>query len=318
MSEEHFSWANRPTTLDTYIGQQAIKSKLEVSLEAAKKRNEPHEHTLLHGPPGLGKTTLSLIIAKEMESNIVSTSGPALTNVSDVLGILTSLSEKDVLFIDEIHRLGNAIEEYLYPAMEDFKIDFIVEKQGKKKTITVNLKPFTLVGATTQSGKLSAPLRARFGISHHLGFYKTEELTEIILASAERLDIQIEEKAAKAIAIRSRGTPRTANRLLRRVRDYADIHNNSILTEEVVAQTMTLEGIDDKGLDELDRQFLKTIHTVYNNGPVGINALGATLNEETNTLTDTVEPYLLQIGFLARTKTGRCLTEKGINYISGV
>lgn len=314
--EKHFSWAVRPQTLKEYIGQQDIKDKLKVSISAAKQRQEPHEHVLLHGPPGLGKTTLSLIIANEMKANLVSTSGPALKAPQDLFGILTNIQKYDVLFIDEIHRLSKSLEEYLYSAMEDFKIDFIIEKNGKNKTITIPVKPFTLIGATTQSGKLSGPLRTRFGISHHLKFYTNNELEQIVKRSAGEYNIVIDDESAKAIAVRSRGTPRTTNRLLRRVRDYADFDSAKRITIDCVVKTMNLEKIDHLGLDELDRQFLQTIHDVYKGGPVGINAIAATLNEEVNTFTDTVEPYLLQIGLLARTKTGRKLTDKAQAYLN--
>lgn len=303
--EKRFNWSLRPTSLSEYIGQPVLKEKLEISLTAAKQRQEPLEHVLLHGPPGLGKTTLAHIISGEMGSRLVASSGPALERTGDLMGILTNLEENDVFFIDEVHRLSSVVEEFLYTALEDFKIDFVVGKGAFARTINMPLKRFTLVGATTRAGFLSAPLRERFGIYHHLYFYPAEDLEKIILRSAGLLDLPLECDGAQEIAARSRGTPRIANRLLRRVRDYAQVRADGKTHREVVDKALLMEGIDEMGLDELDRKFLKVIVDFYDGGPVGIEAISATLSIETDTLIDMVEPYLLKIGFLARTRNGR-------------
>lgn len=300
----------RPQDLTNFVGQSEIVAGLRVAIAAAKKRGEPLEHTLFSGPPGLGKTSLAHIIANEMGARITVTSGPAIDRAGDFIGILTNLEAGDILFIDEIHRLSKQVEEFLYPAMENFKIDFIVDKGPYAKTINFNLKPFTLIGATTRSGLLTTPLRDRFGIFYHLDFYKAEDLSRIVKASAEKLNVSIEEKACLGIALRSRGTPRIANRLLRRVRDYAQVQSGkNHIEQSSVDATMVALGIDANGLDDLDRRMLGIIKTHYSGGPVGIEALAATLNEETDTLVDVVEPYLLKAGFLRRTGRGRELTE---------
>jgi holliday junction DNA helicase RuvB len=303
--EETFNRTLRPPTLSEYVGQKKVVEKLSIALEAAKRRGEPAEHALFYGPPGLGKTTLAFIIANAMGSHITTTSGPALERTGDLMGILTNLNEGDILFIDEIHRLPANIEEFLYPAMEDFKVDFVVDKGMFAKTINVPLKRFTLIGATTRAGSLSAPLRNRFGLFYHLEFYDVDELRQIVLRSARILAVSIEESGASEIARRARGTPRIANRLLRRVRDFAEVKAAGELSAEVARQALKLEGVDGLGLDDLDRNFLSTIVKLYHGGPVGVEALAATLNEEVDTLVDMVEPYLLQQGFISRTKSGR-------------
>ncbi len=313
--EENINWALRPTSLEEYVGQRELVEKLKVSLEAARKRGEPLEHTLLYGPPGLGKTTLAHIIAREMGTRMVKTAGPALVKPADLLGVLTNLEQGDILFIDEIHRLNSAVEEFLYPAMEDFKISLPMEKGIYSTIMTFSLKPFTLIGATTRSGLLGAPLRNRFGIFHYFDFYSPEELAEIIRRSAQLLELEIEEEALWEMAIRSRGTPRCANRLLKRVRDYAQVRADGRVTKEVAIEALKMEGIDQAGLDELDRKFLKTIIEYYDGGPAGIEAISATINEEVDTLVDVVEPYLLKIGFLTRTPRGRRVTKKAYEHL---
>lgn len=313
--EESFNQTLRPPSLEQYVGQRKIVEKLSIALQAARQRSESAEHTLLFGPPGLGKTTLAHIIANSMGAKIVTTSGPALERTGDLMGILTNLGEGDILFIDEVHRLPANIEEFLYPAMEDFKVDFVVDKGMFAKTINVPLKRFTLVGATTRAGSLSAPLRNRFGLFFHLEFYPVEDLKTIILRSAQILEVPIDDAGATEIAQRSRGTPRIANRLLRRVRDYADVKSDGKITPELARQALTLEGVDELGLDELDRNFLSTIIRIYKGGPVGVEAMAATLNEEVDTLVDMVEPYLLQLGFVSRTRSGRMANEPAYRHL---
>ena len=293
--EEGFNRTLRPPTLAEYIGQRKVVEKLEIALEAARRRGEPLEHALFHGPPGLGKTTLAHIIASAMGSKITTTSGPALERTGDLMGILTNLGEGDILFIDEIHRLPANIEEFLYPAMEDFRVDFVVDKGMFAKTINVPLKKFTLIGATTRAGSLSAPLRNRLGLVYHLDFYDLDELQKIVVRSARILDARIDDGGSSEIARRARGTPRIANRLLRRVRDFAEVKAKGEITSAVAQEALRLEGVDEKGLDDLDRNFLSVIIRHYHGGPVGVEALSATLNEEVDTLVDMVEPYLLQL-----------------------
>ena len=314
-NEDLVQYSLRPKLLREYIGQAELCAKLEVLLEAAKGRKEAVEHILLYGPPGLGKTTLAHIIANEMGSRIISTSGPALQRAGDLMGILTNLNEGDILFIDEIHRLSSVIEEFIYPAMEDFKVDFVVDKGAFAKVINVPLKRFTLVGATTRAGMLSAPFRDRFGLYYHIDFYPAEELREIVLRSAQLLEIEISAEAASEIARRARGTPRIANRLLRRVRDYAAVKGNGSIDEEIAHTALDAEGIDSAGLDNLDRKLLQVIIEYYKGGPVGIEALAATLNEESDTLVDMVEPYLLKIGFVQRTKRGRVVSSEAAKHL---
>ncbi|MBI3946485.1 MAG: Holliday junction branch migration DNA helicase RuvB [Armatimonadetes bacterium] len=298
----------RPDSLTEYIGQLEVVRPLHIALEAARQRAEPLEHVLLHGPPGLGKTTLAHIIRRHMDVNIVAASGPALKRAGDLMGLLTNLKQGDVFFIDEIHRLDPAIEEYLYPAMEDFVVDFVVDRGASARMLNFKLRRFTLVGATTMAGLLTAPLRDRFGLVYRLNYYSPEDLRAVVLRSARLLEIGIGEDAASEIARRARGTPRVANRLLRRVRDYAQVEADGEITHAVVDAALRLEGIDEAGLDALDRALLRTIIDVYQGGPVGIEALAATLNETQSTLVEVVEPYLLQIGFLARTPGGRKAT----------
>jgi Holliday junction DNA helicase RuvB len=307
--EESFNRNLRPPTLEEYVGQKKVVEKLSIALRAAQQRGEQLEHTLFYGPPGLGKTTLAYIIGNYMGSKITTSSGPALERTGDLMGILTNLGEGDILFIDEIHRLPVNIEEFLYPAMEDFKVDFVVDKGMFAKTINVPLKKFTLIGATTRAGSLSAPLRNRFGLFYHLDFYTSEELRQIILRSAAILGARVDGTGASEVAGRARGTPRIANRLLRRVRDYAEVKASGHISPEVARDALKLEGVDEEGLDDLDRNLLSTIIRVYHGGPVGVEALAATLNEEVDTLVDMVEPFLLQQGFISRTKAGRKANE---------
>ena len=313
--DEQFNVALRPTRLEDCIGMGELLEKLRISIAASRGRNEPMEHVLLHGPPGLGKTTLAYVIANEMGSTIKVTSGPALTKPGDLIGILTNLQHRDVLFIDEIHRLSPAVEEYIYPAMEDFKVDFIVDSGMHSRTINLPLKPFTLIGATTRAGLLSPPLRTRFGITHHLEFWSTEDLLSRCRMSAQMLRLDYDVKAMEMLAGRARGTPRIANRLLRRCRDWAQVKSDGKLTMDAVEAALKLEGIDPLGLDELDRQFLRTIIDIYKGGPVGVETIAATLGEETDTLVDVIEPFLLQSGLLARTRRGRLATMKAYQHL---
>ena len=313
--DERFNTALRPRRLDECIGMGDLLEKLRIAIAAARQRDEPMEHVLLHGPPGLGKTTLAYVIAAEMASTIKVTSGPALTRPSDLIGILTNLERRDVLFIDEVHRLPAAVEEYIYPAMEDYKVDFVVDSGMHSRTINLPLKPFTLIGATTRAGLLSPPMRTRFGITHHLDFWNVEDLLARGRMSAHMLDLPYDEQALQMLARRARGTPRIANRLLRRCRDYAQVKGDGRLTPPAVDAALKLEGIDEAGLDDLDRRFLRTIIDIYKGGPVGIEAVAATLGEETDTLVDVVEPYLLQIGFLARTRRGRAVTKRAYDHL---
>ena len=305
----------RPRTLDECIGQSRVISALRISLQAARQRGDALDHVLLHGPPGLGKTTFANVIAAEMEAAIVTTSGPAVERGGDLMGILTNLNQKDVLFIDEIHRLPRAVEEFLYPAMEDFCVNFTIEKGAHARTLRYALKPFTLVGATTRAGLLSSPLRERFGITHHLDFYPVDELGQVVRRSASILDVEIAGEGAAEIARRSRGTPRIANRLLRRARDYAQVRAQGRITLAVAEEALEFEGVDPLGLTAEDRDLLRTIVQVYNGGPVGIEALAATLNEEVDSIVELVEPFLLKIGFLTRTPGGRRVTPQACQHL---
>jgi len=314
-SEDLTQFSLRPALLKDFIGQKELRGKLDVLLEAARMRKEPVEHLLLYGPPGLGKTTLAHIISNEMDRRIISTSGPSLQRAGDLMGILTNLKEGDILFIDEIHRLSAVIEEFIYPAMEDFKVDFVVDKGAFAKVINVPLKRFTLIGATTRAGMLSAPLRDRFGLYYHVDFYSTEELCKVVERSAKLLEISIDSAGAEIVAARSRGTPRVANRLLRRVRDYASVKADGKINADIAREALDSEGIDSVGLDGMDRKLLETIIKYYKGGPVGIEALGATLNEEVDTLVDMVEPFLLKIGFVKRTRRGRVVSQEAASHL---
>jgi Holliday junction DNA helicase RuvB len=300
--------ALRPQYLADYIGQPQIKDNLITAITAAKGRGESLDHVLLYGPPGLGKTTLAHIIANEMGVDIVCSSGPALERAGDLVGILTNLQQGAVFFIDEIHRLPRVVEEYLYSAMEDYSVDFMIDKGAFAKSIKLPVQPFTLVGATTRAGRLTAPLRERFGLFYHLEFYPDDELVKIVNRSASILGVPMDPDGAFEMARRSRGTPRIANRLLRRVRDYAQVKADGRITLAVADLALCALGVDGRGLDELDRKLLKTIIEFYQGGPVGVEALAATLNEESDTLVDMVEPFLLKIGFLSRTPSGRKAT----------
>ncbi|MDD5662325.1 MAG: Holliday junction branch migration DNA helicase RuvB [Candidatus Omnitrophica bacterium] len=306
----------RPKKFTEFVGHKEIVNNLKVSIQAAVQRKEPLEHVLLSGPPGLGKTSLSHIIAHEMGCKITATSGPAIERAGDLIGILTNLEKGDILFIDEIHRLSKVVEEFLYPAMESFQIDFVIDKGPYAKTIKFNLKPFTLVGATTRTGLLAAPLRGRFGIFYNLDFYKIEDLTKIVQHSAGILGMDLEDAAAAEIAQRARGTPRIANRLLRRIRDYAQVAKAKKVTLGMAAKSLDDLGIDKAGLDSLDRKVLTLVLDSYNGGPVGVESLAASLNEEVDTIADTVEPYLLKAGYLKRTPRGRTATKLAFDHFA--
>ncbi len=314
--EEGLIWNLRPRTLPEYVGQTLVVESIGIAISAARARREPLEHVLFHGPPGLGKTTLAHIIAREMGAEIVHTSGPALEKPLDIVGVLSNLNEGEALFIDEIHRLPHTVEEYLYSAMEDFQVDFVTGKGAYARTIPFQLKRFTLIGATTRAGLLTPPLRDRFGMVYHLDFYSTEELTEVVRRSSEILGVSIDPEGAREIASRSRGTPRVANRLLRRVRDYAQVRSQGFINREVADTALTREGVDELGLDRLDRLYLTTIAENYRGGPVGIDALAATVNEEVQTLVDVVEPFLLKTGFVLRTPGGRKIGEAAMTKLS--
>ena len=305
----------RPKTLSEYIGQEKAKGNLSIFIQAAKMRGEPLDHVLLHGPPGLGKTTLSGIIANEMGVNIRITSGPAIEKPGDLAALLTNLQENDILFVDEIHRLNRSVEEILYPAMEDYAIDIIIGKGPSANSIRLDLPKFTLIGATTRAGQLSAPLRDRFGVTLRLELYTPEELARIVTRSAGILDVPIEQEGALEIARRSRGTPRIANRMLRRVRDFAQVTAGGVVTRNVADKALQALEIDELGLDNVDRRMLASIISNYGGGPVGLDTLAATINEESVTLEDVYEPYLMQLGFLTRTPRGRCVTPKAYRHL---
>jgi Holliday junction DNA helicase RuvB len=307
---------DRPRTLEEYdVGQRQLVDGLRISIEAAKVRGEPIEHILFDGPPGLGKTTLAYIIAKEMGAKLHRTSGPVLERAADLVGILTNLDEGHVLFIDEIHRMPSAVEEFLYPAMESFRVDFVLDRGAYARTVKLDLRRFTLVGATTRAGLLTAPLRERFGIYHHLDFYTVEQLQKIVNRSAGVLGVEIDQEGAREIAGRSRGTARIAKRLLRRVRDYALVKGDGRITRATASEALRALGVDEIGLDPQDRRYLLAIIEVYNGGPVGVNAIAATLNVEQDTLEDVVEPFLLKIGLIRRRPRGRESTAKAYEHL---
>ena len=315
LSEDAGETSLRPKTLKEYIGQEKAKQNLSIFIEAARRRTEALDHVLLHGPPGLGKTTLAGIIAQEMGVNIRITSGPAIEKPGDLAALLTNLNENDILFVDEIHRLNRAVEEILYPAMEDYAIDIIIGKGPSANSIRLDLPKFTLIGATTRAGSLSAPLRDRFGVTLRLELYTPEELQEIVKRSAGILDVAIEPDGAMEIAKRSRGTPRIANRMLRRVRDFAQVVADGVITKDVADKALRALEVDALGLDNVDRRMLRAIIENYGSGPVGLETLAATIGEESVTLEDVYEPYLMQLGFLTRTPRGRCVTRKAYEHL---
>ncbi len=313
--EERNEITLRPKTLDEYVGQAKVKENMKIYIEAAKKRNEPLDHTLLYGPPGLGKTTLSNIIANEMNTNIRITSGPAIEKQGDLAALLTNLNPGDVLFIDEIHRLNRSVEEILYPAMEDFSLDIIIGKGPSARSIRLDLPKFTLIGATTKAGSLSSPLRDRFGIINRLEMYTTEQLEAIVKRSASILNIEITDKGAREIASRSRGTPRIANRLLKRVRDFAQVKNDGVITDEIADLALNSLEVDKIGLDNNDIRYLENIIKKFAGGPVGLDTIASLIGEDVDTVEDVIEPYLMQIGFINRTPRGRSVTPAAYEHL---
>jgi len=307
-SEERYDRALRPVTLEEYVGQPAVKEQLEIFIEAARKRTEPLDHTLVFGPPGLGKTTLAHIIAHEMKVDLKTTSGPVLEKAGDLAALLTNLESGDVLFIDEIHRLSPVVEEILYPALEDYQLDIVIGEGPAARSIKLDLPPFTLVGATTRAGLLTSPLRDRFGIVQRLEFYSTEDLASIVKRAANIIEVNIDEQGAQEIACRARGTPRIANRLLRRVRDYAEVKSDGSITKETADAALNMLNVDQSGFDHLDRRLLLTLMEKFDGGPVGVDSLAAALSEERGTIEDVLEPYLIQQGYLMRTSRGRMAT----------
>ena len=311
LSEDNVQKSLRPRTFNEYIGQKLLKEKMSIFIRAAQSRNEAMDHILLYGPPGLGKTTLAGVIANEMGVNLKITTGPVLEKAGDLAAILTSLEENDILFIDEIHRLNTSVEEILYPAMEDGELDILIGKGPSARSIRIELPKFTLIGATTKAGQLSTPLRDRFGVTHKMEYYNIEELKEILIRGVSILGIKAEENGIEEIAMRSRGTPRIANRLLKRARDYAEIKGTAVLNQKSVKGVLDSLGIDEKGLDELDRSILKSIIVNYDGGPVGIETLSLLLGEDKRTIEEVYEPYLVKIGFIKRTQRGRVVTNRG-------
>lgn len=315
LGEDNIQKSLRPRTFNEYIGQEDLKNKMNIFIKAAKIRNESMDHVLLYGPPGLGKTTLAGVIATEMGVNLKITTGPVLEKAGDLAAILTSLEENDILFIDEIHRLNTSVEEILYPAMEDGELDILIGKGPSARSIRIELPKFTLIGATTKAGQLSTPLRDRFGVTHRMEYYNEEELKEIIRRGAGLFRISYDEEGIAEIARRSRGTPRIANRLLKRARDYAIVKGKGILDKESVDGILGILGVDSTGLDELDRNILKSIINVYNGGPVGIETLSLLLGEDRRTIEEVYEPYLVKIGFIKRTQRGRVVTERAYHHL---
>src|SRR6056297_3127385 len=313
--DHNLEYSLRPSRLKYYIGQRKVKEKMKIFIEAAKKRDEALDHVLLYGPPGLGKTTLANIIANELNVNIHRTSGPAIERPGDLASILTNIQEHDVLFIDEIHRLNKMVEEILYPALEDYCLDIIIGKGPSARSVRLDLNSFTMVGATTRAGLISSPLRDRFGVINRLEFYNNQELTRIVKRSARILNIDIHKNGAKEIAMRSRGTPRISNRLLKRVRDFAEVKAEGIISAEVVNDALKLLEIDEKGLDSIDHKLLRVIIEKFDGGPVGLNTLAAAISEETETIEDVYEPYLLQMGFIQRTPRGRVATSSAYSHL---
>ena len=314
--EEKLENSLRPKKLDDFIGQAKLKNNLKVFIEASKKRNEPLDHCLFYAPPGLGKTTLAHIISKEMGGNLRTTSGPVLERVGDLAAILTNLSEGDVFFIDEIHRMNHLVEEALYPAMEDFELDIIIGQGPSAKTIKLPVPKFTLIGATTRAGMLSSPLRDRFGIIEHLNYYTTEELVKIVKRSSSIINVQTDEQGALEIARRSRGTPRIVNRLLKRVRDFAEIKTGGVINKQIAKEGLDALGIDDIGLDKMDRLLLTTMIEKFSGGPVGLDTMAVSVSEDADTISDVYEPYLIQLGFIARTPRGRVVTDLAYKHLN--
>ena len=311
-----FDRALRPQMIEDFIGQNSVKEQMQIFVEAARKRAEPLDHTLIFGPPGLGKTTLAYIVANEMQVGLKTTSGPVIEKAGELVALLSNLEENDVLFIDEIHRLSPSVEEILYPAMEDYRIDIVIGEGPAARSIPYTLKPFTLIGATTRAGLLTSPLRDRFGIVQRLEFYAVEELTEIVTRSGQRLDVKVDNEGAVEIARRARGTPRVANRLLRRVRDYAEVRADGSVSAETADSALDLLNVDQEGIDVMDRKLLLTILEKFSGGPVGLDSLAAAIGEERDTIEDVVEPYLIQQGYMMRTPRGRVATERAYHHFS--
>ena len=311
-----FDRALRPQLIEDFIGQNSVKEQMQIFVEAARKRAEPLDHTLIFGPPGLGKTTLAYIVANEMQVGLKTTSGPVIEKAGELVALLSNLEENDVLFIDEIHRLSPSVEEILYPAMEDYRIDIMIGEGPAARSIPYTLKPFTLIGATTRAGLLTSPLRDRFGIVQRLEFYAVEELTEIVTRSGQRLDVKVDSEGAVEIARRARGTPRVANRLLRRVRDYAEVRADGSVSAETADSALDLLNVDQEGIDVMDRKLLLTILEKFSGGPVGLDSLAAAIGEERDTIEDVVEPYLIQQGYMMRTPRGRVATERAYRHFS--